>query len=60
MEVTHLIKTKQIKAMHTLKFSQKLKPYTEAKEIEATYSSAKLEMKTTHSANKLINTMFCT
>ena len=52
MEVTHSIERKQIKAIHTIKLQiqQKLKPYT----------LAKLEMKTTYSANDFINTLFCT
>ena len=54
MKVIYLIERKQIKAMNTIKLQ--IQQNTEAIHT----SSAKLKMKTTHSAKKLINTLFCT
>jgi len=55
MKATHLLEIKQIKSIHTinLQIQQKF-------EAIHTTKSAKCEIKTTHSANKLINTLFCT
>ena len=52
MEVTHLIERKQIKALK-LQVQQKI----EAIHTIKLHSSAKIKM---NSANKLINTLFCT